>query len=132
MYTIVPCSFPRFCLSPSLQLADEETGGEQAHALGQNVLGEDVDERWQQNEGHGGLVDEEEGDELRHRRLEDCHLLRSNLSLLVLARCERRARHHRWADGGGRAESGPGEGAEETGVHVGLWDGCFEARGDER
>jgi hypothetical protein len=59
--------------SPSsrLQLADEETGGEEAHALGQNVLGEDVDERWQQDEGHGGLVDEEEGNELGHGRLED-------------------------------------------------------------
>jgi hypothetical protein len=30
---------------PDLQLADEETGGEEAHTLGQNVLGEDVDER---------------------------------------------------------------------------------------
>jgi hypothetical protein len=54
-----------------LQLADEETGSEEAHALGQDVLGEDVDERWQEDEGHGGLVDEEEGDELGHSRLED-------------------------------------------------------------
>jgi hypothetical protein len=57
--------------SPCLQLADEETGGEEAHALGQDVLGENVDERWQQDEGHGGLVDEEERDELGHGRLED-------------------------------------------------------------
>jgi hypothetical protein len=57
--------------SPRLQLADEETGGEQAHTLGKDVLGEDVDERWQEDEGHGGLVDEEEGDELGHGRLED-------------------------------------------------------------
>jgi hypothetical protein len=57
--------------SPRLQLADEEAGSEQAHALGQDVLGEDVDERRQEDEGHGGLVDEKEGDELGHRRLED-------------------------------------------------------------
>jgi hypothetical protein len=56
---------------PSLQLADEEAGREQAHALGQNVLGHNVDERRQQDEGHGGLVDEEEGDKLGHGRLED-------------------------------------------------------------
>jgi len=54
-----------------LQLADEQTGGKQAHALGQDVLGEDVDERGQQDKGHGRLVDEEEGDELGHGRLED-------------------------------------------------------------
>lgn len=59
---------------PRLQLADEEAGSEQAHALGQNVLGEDVDERWQEDESHSGLVDEEEGDKLGHGRLED-HLL---------------------------------------------------------
>lgn len=56
---------------PRLQLADEEAGSEQAHALGQDVLGEDVDERWQEDKGHGSLVDEEEGDELGHSRLED-------------------------------------------------------------
>lgn len=54
-----------------LQLADEEAGGEQAHALGQDVLGEDVDERWQEDKGHRRLVDEEEGNELGHGRLED-------------------------------------------------------------
>lgn len=60
-------SFP----TPRLQLADEEAGGEEAHTLGQDVLGEDVDERREEDEGEGGLVDEEEGDELGHRRLED-------------------------------------------------------------
>lgn len=54
-----------------LQLADEETGSEEAHTLGQDVLGEDVDERREKDEGEGGLVDEEEGDELGHRRLEN-------------------------------------------------------------
>jgi len=54
-----------------LQLADEQTGGEEAEALGQDVLGEDVDEGGEEDEGHGGLVDEEEGDQLRHGRLED-------------------------------------------------------------
>jgi hypothetical protein len=54
-----------------LQLADEQTAGEQANALGQDVLGEDVDEGGEQDEGHGGLVDEEEGDQLGHGRLED-------------------------------------------------------------
>jgi hypothetical protein len=49
------------------------------------------------------------------------HLLWANLSLLVLARDEGGARHSRWADSHGRADSGPGEGAEEAGgVHVGL------------
>jgi hypothetical protein len=123
---------------PRLQLADEETGGEQAHALGEDVLGEDVDERWQQDEGHGGLVDEEEGDQLGHGRLQDSlshtlaprpscltyvpshHLLRSDLGLLVLAREQSRAGHGRWAGSDGRAESGPREGAEEAGVHDGL------------
>ena len=64
---------PLFLVLPisRLQLADEETGSEHAQTLGQDVLGEDVDERWQENEGHGGLVDEEEGDELGHGRLED-------------------------------------------------------------
>lgn len=57
--------------TPRSQLADEEAGSEQAHTLGQDVLGEDVDERWQEDKGHGGLVDEEEGDELGHGRLED-------------------------------------------------------------
>jgi hypothetical protein len=55
---------------PRLQLADEQTGGEQAHALRQDVFGHDVDERRQEDKGHGGLVDEEEGDELGHGRLE--------------------------------------------------------------
>ena len=126
---------------PRLQLADEETGSEHAQTLGQDVLGEDVDERWQEDEGHGGLVDEEEGDELGHGRLEDSlllvlasfphsttsyvqshHLLRANLGLLVLAGDEGGARQGGGADGHGRASSGgPGEGAEETGgVHDGL------------
>jgi hypothetical protein len=95
---------------PRLQLADEEAGSEQTHALGQDVLGEDVDERRQEDEGHGGLVDEEEGDKLGHRRLEDSlslllasflasglvqshHLLRADIRLLVLARDEGGARH---------------------------------------
>jgi hypothetical protein len=131
-------------MSPSrssrLQLADEETGGEEAHALGQNVLGEDVDERWQQDEGHGSLVDEEERNELGHGRLEDSlshgislwsptsgtryptthHLLWGNLGLLGLAGDKGRAGHGRWADSCGRAESGPREGTEEAGVHGGL------------
>jgi hypothetical protein len=130
----VSCSYSR------LQLADEETGGEEAHALGQDVLGEDVDERRQQDEGHGGLVDEEEGDQLGHGRLEDhlahaltcCvlhysqpthHLLRGGLGLLGLAGSKGRAGHGRWADSRGRAESGPGEGTEEAGVHGGLSGG---------
>jgi hypothetical protein len=54
-----------------LQLADEQTAGEQADALGQDVLGEDVDEGGEQDECHGGLVDEEEGNQLGHGRLED-------------------------------------------------------------
>jgi len=58
-----------------LQLADEEAGSEKAQALGQNVLGEDVDETWEENKGDSCLVDEEEGDELGHRRLEDRLLL---------------------------------------------------------
>jgi hypothetical protein len=57
--------------SPCLQLADEQAGGEEAQALGQDVLGEDVDERRQEDERHGRLVDEEEGDQLGHGRLED-------------------------------------------------------------
>jgi hypothetical protein len=57
--------------SSSLQLADEEAGREQAHALGQDVFGHDVDERRQQDKSDRGLVDEEEGDELGHGRLED-------------------------------------------------------------
>jgi hypothetical protein len=122
--------------SPRLQLADEETGGEEAHTLGKDVLGEDVDERWQEDEGHGGLVDEEEGDELGHGRLEDGHLLWANLGLLVLAREESGTRHggNGWASSHGRAGSGgPGEGAEEAcGVHVGLLDEGSEAWGDER
>lgn len=57
------------------------------------------------------------------------HLLRSNLSLLVLSRDERRACHARWANGGGRAECGPREGAEEAGVHAGRVSmGCGSAR----
>ena len=71
MYTLVlpsPISVPY--QTSRLQLADEKAGREQTHALGQNVLGEDVDERRKQDEGDGGLVDEEEGDELGHRRLE--------------------------------------------------------------
>jgi hypothetical protein len=62
--SLLPIIFPR------LQLADEQTGGEQAHALGQDVFGHDVDERRQEDKGHGGLVDEEERDELGHGRLE--------------------------------------------------------------
>ena len=54
---------------PRLQLADEQTGGEQAHALWQDVFGHDVDERREEDKGHGSLVDEEEGDELGHSRL---------------------------------------------------------------
>lgn len=139
LYTFVHFS-PSFPGCPGLQLADEETGGEEAHALGQDVLGEDVDERWQQDEGHGGLIDEEERDQLGHGRLEHRllprishrslhrqsatswahHLLCANFGLLVLARNQGRARHNRWADDGGRAESGPREGAEEAGVHAGL------------
>ena len=125
--------------SSRLQLADEQAGGEQADALGQDVLGEDVDEGGQQDEGHGGLVDEEEGDQLGHGRLEDglavlatlmplsmysmrvYHLLGADLGgLLLLLAGERGAGHDSRADGGGRAESGPGEGAEEaSGVHRG-------------
>ena len=63
-----------------LQLADEQTGGEQADALGQDVLGEDEDEGGEQDKGHGGLVDEEEGDQLGHGRLEDS--MRSLASVL--------------------------------------------------
>jgi len=129
---------PCFSSRRRLQLADEETGGEETHALGQNVLGKDVDERWQQDEGHGGLVDEKEGDQLGHGRLEDglshlvslpplhdwCvsshHLLWSDFGLLGLAGDEGRACHGRWAGSSGRAESGPREGAEEAGVHDGL------------
>lgn len=105
--------------------------------MGQDVLGHDVDKSRQKNKRHGGLVDEEEGDELRHGRLEDGlyrlalrlgtgerrahHLLRGNLGLLALGSNESRARHDRWADHGGLAERGPGEGAEEAcGVHRGL------------
>lgn len=58
-------------LEPRLQLADEEPGSEEAHTLGQDVLGEDVDERREEDEGDSGLVDEEEGNELGHRRLEN-------------------------------------------------------------
>lgn len=49
------------------------------------------------------------------------HLLGADLGgLLLLLAGERRAGHDGRADGGGRAESGPGEGAEETGgVHRG-------------
>lgn len=69
MYTFPP----RYLLpsDPRLQLADEQAGGEKAEALGQDVLGEDVDEGGEEDEGHGGLVDEEEGDQLGHGRLED-------------------------------------------------------------
>lgn len=130
------CSYSSIIV-PCLQLADEKAGREQTHALGQDVLGHDVDESRQQNEGDGGLVDEEEGDELGHGRLEHClrilvsiyllaryvhnyHLLWSNLGLLGLARDESWARHGGWANGGGRAESGPREGAEDASVHDGL------------
>lgn len=61
-------------------------------------------------------------------RMPSYHLLGSNLGLLVLARGERRAGHDGWADSRGRAESGPGEGAEEAGVHGGL----TAARGSAR
>ncbi len=48
------------------------------------------------------------------------HLLGAGLALLVLLGSERRAGHDGGADGRGRAESGPGEGAEEaSGVHRG-------------
>jgi hypothetical protein len=57
------------------------------------------------------------------------HLLRSDLGLLALARDEGGAGHDRRADGGGRAESGPREGTEETGVHAGLSGGCRSAHG---
>jgi len=70
---------------PRLQLADEETGSEHAQTLGQDVLGEDVDERWQEDEGHSGFVDEEEGDELGHGRLEDS--LSLVLASFLLSRC---------------------------------------------
>lgn len=68
--THFPSHLPIHIRFPRLQLADEEAGSEHAQALGQDVLGEDVDERWQEDESHGGLVDEEERDELGHRRLE--------------------------------------------------------------
>ncbi|KAH7392142.1 hypothetical protein DE146DRAFT_634315 [Phaeosphaeria sp. MPI-PUGE-AT-0046c] len=48
------------------------------------------------------------------------HLLGADLGLLGLAGDKGRASHGRWADGSGRAESGPREGAEEAGVHGGL------------
>jgi hypothetical protein len=48
------------------------------------------------------------------------HLLLRGLRLLGLAGSKGRAGHGRWADSGGRAESGPGEGTEEAGVHGGL------------
>jgi hypothetical protein len=48
------------------------------------------------------------------------HLLRGDLGLLGLAGDKGRARHGRWADSRGRAESGPREGTEEAGVHGGL------------
>lgn len=49
------------------------------------------------------------------------HLLGADLGgLLLLLTSERRAGHDGRADSGGRAESGPGEGAEEAGgVHRG-------------
>ena len=57
------------------------------------------------------------------------HLLRRNLSLLVLLGGEGRAGHDRGAGHGGRAEGGPSEGAEEAcGVHRGLCKGCGSAR----
>jgi hypothetical protein len=55
------------------------------------------------------------------------HLLRSNFSLLVLARDEGRACHDRWPNSSGRAESGPREGADEAGVHAGLSGACGSA-----
>jgi hypothetical protein len=67
-------TFPPWYLLPfdsRLQLADEQAGGEKAEALGQDVLGEYVDEGGEEDEGHGGLVDEEEGNQLGHGRLED-------------------------------------------------------------
>ena len=69
MYTFPP----RYLLpvDSRLQLADEQARGEKAEALGQDVLGEDVDEGGEEDESHGGLVDEEEGDQLGHGRLED-------------------------------------------------------------
>lgn len=63
-----------------LQLADEKAGCKQTHALRQDVLGENVDERWQQDEGYGSLVDEEKGNELGHSRLENS--LSRNVSIL--------------------------------------------------
>ena len=69
MYTFPPRYLLPF--DSRLQLADEQAGGEKAEALGQDVLGEDVDEGGEEDEGHGGLVDEEEGDQLGHGRLED-------------------------------------------------------------
>ena len=73
MYTFPPRYLLR--VDSRLQLADEQAGGEQAEALGQDVLGEDVDQGGEEDEGHGGLVDEEEGDQLGHGRLEDGLLL---------------------------------------------------------
>jgi hypothetical protein len=54
------------------------------------------------------------------------HLLSADLGgLLLLLAGERRAGHDSRADGGGRAESGPGEGAEEAGgVHRGRSAGA--------
>ena len=155
-HTLTSCTqmLPFSSRRTRLELADEQTGREEADALGEDVLGHNVDERGQQDEGHGGLVDEEEGDELRHGRLEDRlfagrlrvsgaalsvspvlllgrahHLLGSGLLLgLGLAGDEGRARHDRGADG--LAEGGPGERAEKAcGVYRGLCGRCGLARG---
>jgi hypothetical protein len=46
---------------PPLKLANEKTGSEEADSLGEDVFRHDVDERRNQDKGHGGFVDEEKG-----------------------------------------------------------------------
>lgn len=54
----------------SLELADEEAGAHAADVLGQEVLGEEVDEGGDDGESEGGLVDPVEGNELGHAGVE--------------------------------------------------------------
>lgn len=113
-----------------LQLADEEAGSEEADTLGEDVFRHDVDQGRDEDESHGGLVDEEEGDELRHGGLEDglaavsvgsrpigsvrkYHLLRILLVDLALGGSKSWAGRNRWADESGLAES-PSSRAEEA------------------
>jgi hypothetical protein len=70
---------PSTTIPTHLQLADEQACGHNAHSLGEKILGEKVDERWEEDKGHCGLVDEIEWDKLGHGCLEDVLMIISSV-----------------------------------------------------